>query len=189
MIRLCSSSPTRAKILDNFGIEFIQSSIEFNEDEVIDSRAKGFVWQVIKGKKDVALKNYSLDIPLLVADTVIEDFEGKILRKAKNMDDAKDILLRQSGKSISIISGVILKAKDYEFVDISNTTYIFEEFDNADLDKYLESLEWQGKAGACMVEGFCKKYIKKSIGLESTAMGLQVEKIAPWIDFEKSRYG
>jgi len=39
-----------------------------------------------------------------------------------------------------------------------------------------------GKAGACMVEGFCKKYIVKSEGLESCAMGLSVEKILPFLD-------
>jgi septum formation protein len=33
-----------------------------------------------------------------------------------------------------------------------------------------------------MVEGFCKKYIKEVRGLESTAMGLQVEKILSWIE-------
>lgn len=43
------------------------------------------------------------------------------------------------------------------------------------LHHYLESDEWRGKAGACMVE-FCKSYIEKVVGLESTAMGLSVEK-------------
>ncbi len=33
------------------------------------------------------------------------------------------------------------------------------------------------KAGAIMVEGFCKPYIKSVVGYESTAMGLCVEKL------------
>ena len=189
MIRLCSTSPTRAKILDKYNIEYLQSPIEFEEDSINANSAKSFVWQVVQGKKKVALDKYSLDIPILVADTVIEDFEGKILRKAKDIDDAKKILLRQSGKKISIISAAILKANDYEFIDISNTTYLFSEFDKDDLEKYLQSQDWQGKAGACMVEGFCKKYIEKTVGLESTAMGLQIEKIIPWIDFGRKVYG
>jgi septum formation protein len=32
-----------------------------------------------------------------------------------------------------------------------------------------------------MVEGFCKKYILEVDGLESTAMGLQVEVLLPWL--------
>ncbi|NPA87509.1 MAG: septum formation inhibitor Maf, partial [Epsilonproteobacteria bacterium] len=30
-------------------------------------------------------------------------------------------------------------------------------------------------------EGFCKRYIKEVRGLESTAMGLQVEVLKPWL--------
>jgi septum formation protein len=40
---------------------------------------------------------------------------------------------------------------------------------------------WKDKAGACMVEGFCKKYIKSQIGLTSTAMGLSIEKLIPYL--------
>ncbi len=183
MVRLCSSSPTRAKLLKSFKIDFIQSLIEFNEDKIEASSAKSFVYEVIKGKLKSALSRYDLSIPILVADTAIEGSNGKILRKAKSVDDAREILLEQSGSKISIISGAILKGRDFEFIDISNTTYIFDKFDKDDLEDYLKSGLWQGKAGACMVEGFCKKYIREVKGLESTAMGLQVEKIKPWIDF------
>jgi septum formation protein len=68
---------------------------------------------------------------------------------------------------------------------ISDTKYQFADFVSDDLENYLASGEWQGKAGACMVEGFCKKYIKSVVGLESNAMGLQVEKLLPWLNFKK----
>ena len=45
------------------------------------------------------------------------------------------------------------------------------------MQEYLDSGECFGKAGAIMVEGFCKPYIKNVIGFESTAMGLCVEKL------------
>ncbi len=38
------------------------------------------------------------------------------------------------------------------------------------------------KAGACMVEGFCKRYIKEVVGLESTAKGLSIEKLLPFLE-------
>ena len=50
-----------------------------------------------------------------------------------------------------------------------------------ELELYLDSGEWKGKAGACMVEGFCKPYIKEVKGLESNAMGLGIEKLLPFI--------
>ena len=183
MVRLCSTSETRAKLLKSFSIDFIQSSIDFDEDAVKESKPKSFVYKVVKGKAKNAEDKYGLDIPILVADTVVVGAKGEILRKAKDINDAKKILLAQSGSKISIISAAILKSNKLEFIDISDTVYEFEHFSEDDLQKYLDSNLWQGKAGACMVEGFCKKYIKSVKGLQSTAMGLQVEKIIPWLEF------
>jgi len=184
MVRLCSNSETRAKLLESFGVEFIQSGVDFNEDNIKLTTPKSFVYSVVKGKLDSALKKFDLEIPLLVADTVIATKNGKILRKAKSKSDAKEILLEQSGSEISIITASILKSKKLEFIDISATHYLFKIFDEEDLQNYLNRNEWQGKAGACMVEGFCQKYINRVLGLESTAMGLPVEKIIPWIEFD-----
>ena len=181
MVRLCSSSQTRAKLLKSFHIDFIQSPVDFDEESIKEENPKSFVYRVVVGKLESAMKSYPLDIPLLVADTVIEA-SGRILRKAKSVDEAKEILLAQSGKSVSIITAQALKRENLLFIDISDTKYLFYEFDSADLEAYLKSGEWAGKAGACMVEGFCKKYIKEVVGLESTAMGLSVEKIIPWLE-------
>jgi len=56
------------------------------------------------------------------------------------------------------------------------------EFDEDDLQRYIDSNLWQGKAGACMVEGFCKPYIQEVARKQSCAMGLSVEVLLPWID-------
>ena len=58
---------------------------------------------------------------------------------------------------------------------------IFDNFDLEDLENFLESDEWRGKAGACMVEGFCKPYIKEVRGYESTAMGLNTQVLKRFI--------
>ncbi len=115
-------------------------------------------------------------MPLLVADSVVT-CEGKLLRKAKDYDDAKAMLELQSGNKTSVITCMIYKSKEKEVIDLSITTYQFSEFKKVDIKKYLNSGEYFGKAGAIMVEGFCKPYIKNVIGYESTAMGLCVEKL------------
>ena len=68
-----------------------------------------------------------------------------------------------------------------ELLDISSTDYLFNDFNMDDLERYLDSGEWRGKAGACMVEGFCKPYIKEVKGIESCAMGLSVEVLKPFL--------
>ncbi len=175
MIRLASSSSTRAKLLSEAGIEFIQQAKDFDEDSIVASSPKNFVYQATLGKYEMNLKAFGYgDYPLLVADTVVTS-QGQILRKAKCVDDARNILMTQSGNITSIITCMIYHSKKMKLIDISQTDYIFDEFNQDSLDEYLESGEWRGKAGACMVEGFCKPYIKEVRGFESTAMGLNVE--------------
>ena len=181
MICLCSSSPSRALLLEKFGIEFTQKSPEYDEEQIQTAVAKDFIYTASKGKLEAGIKAFGLKIPLLCADTVIAAFDGTILRKAKDREEAKRILLRQSDSKIAIISSVHYRSKKLAFSDISATYYHFAPFDEQDIEAYLESGLWKGKAGGCMVEGFCKKYILSVDGFESTAMGLQVEKLLPWI--------
>ena len=181
VICLCSSSESRALLLNNFGIDFIQKSPDYDEDKITTTVAKDFVYTASKGKLEAAIKEFGLEIPLLCADTVIAAEDGSILRKAKDIDDARRILKIQSGSTISIVSSAHYKSKTLAFSDISATYYHFSKFEEDDLEDYLESGLWKGKAGGCMVEGFCKKYIKSVDGFESTAMGLQVENLLPWI--------
>lgn len=181
MIHLASNSPSRALLLHNVGIDFIQKSPVYDEEQITTTVAKNFVYTASKGKLDAAIREFGLEIPLLCADTVIAASNGTILRKPKDEEDARCILNMQSGSTISIISSVHYKSKKLLFSDISATQYHFSKFEEEELEEYLESGLWQGKAGGCMVEGFCKKYILSVVGYESTAMGLQVEALLPWI--------
>jgi len=181
MIHLASNSESRALLLKKFGIDFIQKSPQYDEEQITTTIAKDFVYLASKGKMEAAVREFGLETPLLCADSVVAAADGTILRKAKNREDARRILNLQSGSSISIISGVHYKSRELLFIDVSATHYRFDPFDEDDLEAYLESGLWQGKAGACMVEGFCKKYIRSAEGFESTAMGLQVEVLLPWI--------
>jgi len=175
MLRLASSSVTRAMLLKNASVAFLQESVDFDEDAILASSPKNFVYQATLGKYEANLKAFGYeDYPLLVADTVVTS-QGQILRKAKCVDDARNILMTQSGNITSIITCLIYQSKEKKLIDISQTDYIFDDFDQDDLEHYLNSGEWRGKAGACMVEGFCKSYIKEVRGYESTAMGLSVE--------------
>ena len=181
MIRLASSSQTRAMLLENAGIPFIQQSVDFDEDAILATSPKNFVYQAVRGKFEANYKAFGCeDHPLLVADTVVTS-QNKILRKARTLDDARNILMTQSGSVTSIITCMLYKTPSLELLDISSTDYLFSKFDSDDLEAYLQGGEWRGKAGACMVEGFCKAYIKEVRGYESTAMGLSVEVLKPFL--------
>lgn len=181
MIRLGSNSQTRALILSSKGIKFIQQGGDFDEDQITTTDPTQFVDIATTGKFDELYTKYGCeDMPLLVADTVVTA-KGELLRKAKDKADARRMLELQSNNKVTIITCMIFKSKDTYIKDISRTTYHFEKFKEDDLNHYINSGECMGKAGAIMVEGFCKPYIKSVDGYESTAMGLCVEKLLPYL--------
>jgi septum formation protein len=181
MLRLASASSTRAELLRAADIPFLQESVDFDEDSIIASSPKNFVYQATLGKYKANLEKFGCsDYPLLVADTVVTA-QGKILRKAKDEAEARSILETQSGSDVAILTCMIYKTPRLELIDISSTHYYFDVFDPQDIENYLKSGEWRGKAGACMVEGFCKPYIREVRGYESTAMGLCIEILKPFL--------
>jgi len=181
MVRLGSNSPTRAFILKSHDIPFIQNGGTFDEDSILAIDPIEFVKKATQGKFDELYQKYGCeDMPLLVADSVVV-CEGKLLRKAKDKEDARKMIELQSGNKTSVVSCMIFKSPTTYLFDISTTTYEFFQFDNNAINKYIDSGECMGKAGAIMVEGFCKPYIKNVNGYESTAMGLCVEKLLPFL--------
>ena len=83
MIRLASGSETRAKILQEAKVEFIQTPVDFDEEKLLKKykSPRSFVYHTAKGKLQAALEKFGLDLPILVADTVVS-VKDKILRKA-----------------------------------------------------------------------------------------------------------
>ncbi len=177
---LGSGSETRAAILEAFGVPFVQKGCDFDEASIRAQDPKSFVYHATLGKYELCKRRYGLQTPLLVADTVVTA-QGEILRKARDEADARRILALQSGSVVSIMTCMIYASSRLTLLDLSATHYRFAPFDPQALERYIASGEWRGKAGACMVEGFCKPYIKEVQGLESTAMGLSIEKLLPFM--------
>lgn len=181
MLRLGSNSITRAQILKDFKIDFIQNGGNFDEDSIRTKNPKTFVYEATLGKFNELFKKYGInEIPLLVADSVVTS-QGELLRKAKDEKDAFRMLSLQSNSQTSVITCMKYKSLELELLDISITTYEFSKFKEEDIEAYINSGECFGKAGAIMVEGFCKPYIKNVIGYESCAMGLCLEKLLPYL--------
>lgn len=180
MLILASASPTRAEILRAHGIAFVQKATGADEESIRAACPKSFVYQATQLKMAHALETFGVDRNILCADTVVTA-NGKILRKAVSLDEARATLMEQSGSKTSIITCTIYHSPRLYYIDLSSTVYDFAPFDTNHLERYLRGGEWEGKAGACMVEGFCKSYIRSVRGLESCAMGLTIEKLKPFL--------
>ena len=174
MITLASSSPTRANLLKDTGINFTQISFQFDESKVEKNvKPEIYVQNVVKAKKEQFLKENVGLKNLLFADSCVACGD-KILGKAKDENEALAMLNLQSGNECSVYTAMIFLG-EFELINVSKTKYKFAKFSEQDLKSYLESGEWRGKAGAMTIENFNKKYIISQNGETSTAMGLNLK--------------
>ncbi|MEO1941613.1 MAG: septum formation inhibitor Maf, partial [Campylobacterales bacterium] len=170
---LCSGSKTRAKLLRDGGFQFQQVTPPFDEEQIDTKDPYLFPLLAAYGKFKKCRELF--DRPFLTADTVVTD-GVEIFRKAKSVEEARQLLLKQSGREIRIVTGVWVQLPNRKIESfLDETIYLFQEFDRRELEEFLASGEWEGKAGACIVEGFCGRFVKKVVGFQSTAMGLPLE--------------
>lgn len=183
-IILASLSPTRAQILAEHGITFIQMDSGFDEESLAICEPAKFAYIACVKKLESSLEllakqgkyDHALDSGLLCADSVVS-VDGKLLRKARDKQEARNMLELQDSKRISILTAIAYKSRHISFTDLSACHLELGEFELDDMLGYVDSLAWQGKAGCVMVEGFHKRYIRRQIGLESSALGLSIEKL------------
>ncbi|NLC28094.1 MAG: septum formation inhibitor Maf [Campylobacteraceae bacterium] len=181
MLILASNSTTRASILRQHNIDFVQVGVDFDESSIKTNCPKTLVYSIAQGKSKRYQSLYGIEKPFLCADTVVVS-SGRILEKARDIKEAREMLRLQSANSVEIFTSMIYRSPKLRLEDLSVTSYFFELFDEDEMEVYLSSNEWKDKAGACMVEGFCKSYIRKVVGYESSAKGLCIEKLLPFLE-------
>lgn len=175
MLILASSSQTRAEILKEHDIKFKQIKFEFDESRIDkNTEPHRYVLNVVKAKKEQFLSKFKEYESVIFADSCVF-CDDKILGKASSEAHARYMLELQSNNYASVVTATIFLSKSYELISTSHTTYKFNKFIKSDIDEYIKSGDYIGKAGAMMIEGFNKKYILEQYGTSDNARGLNIE--------------
>jgi len=109
---------------------------------------------------------------VLAADTVVA-LGRRILPKAEDAATAKHCLLRLSGRRHRVLGAVVLIAPDGSLTQRLITSQVFfKRLSTVEVDAYLASGEWHGKAGGYAIQGLAAGFIPKIIGSYSNIVGL-----------------
>ncbi len=178
-IVLASASPRRRELLTQIGIEFVvqPSTVE----EKISSDDPVIVVQDLSRQKawDVAEKRRKTDGEeawVLGADTIVV-YQGKILGKPKNEEDAKNMLTMLQGNSHSVYTGVTLIRKDRILTFAEETKVTMYPMTEKEISWYIHTGEPMDKAGAYGIQGLCARFIKEIQGDYNNVVGLPVGRI------------
>src|SRR5262249_43499374 len=109
---------------------------------------------------------------VLAADTV-DACGRRILPKAEDEATARRCLELLSGRRHRVLGAVELRAPDGRGVRRLVTTAVaFKRLSAAEMELYLASGEWQGKAGGYAIQGLAAAFIPAITGSYSNVVGL-----------------
>ena len=188
-IILASKSKVRKKILDDYNILNEVRPSNVDEDTVKLSLLKEKASPEIISKNLAELKankvsNQHTDDLVLGADSVI-DFEGELISKPKDRNEALDILKKLNGKKHHLISSVCISKNGsmvWNYTDKALLT--MKKMTNDELMNYLAKIsdEILYAYNVYQIEGEGRNLFTRIDGNENTIMGLPVEKIRKYLN-------
>src|SRR5881394_696363 len=175
---LASGSPRRLALLNQAGIEpdSLQPT-EVDEIPIKGELPRALANRLAREKAQVALASVKIDEELrgsyiLAADTVVA-VGRRIMPKAEMLEDAAACLRLLSGRNHRVYTGICLVTPNEAFRQrLVETRVRFKRLSTEDLEAYLASGEWRGKAGGYAIQGLAGTFVVKLVGSYTNVVGL-----------------
>ena len=167
---LASRSPQRRAILEQLGIPFdvVEPRYEEHVPEIGD--ATELVREHALGKAR-SVADQARDRPVLAVDTEVV-LQGLIFGKPADATEAEQMLEELSGKTHVVMSGLCLLTPGWEVVEHEGTRVTFRTLTPRDLAAYIETGEWEGRAGAYAIQGRGAALVRRVDGDYLNVVGL-----------------
>jgi len=175
---LASGSPRRLALINQAGIEpdALQPA-DIDEIPLKGELPRACANRLARAKAEAALSSVRLDEELrgayiMAADTVVA-VGRRILPKAELLDEAAQCLRLLSGRNHRVHTGICLVTPKETFRQrLIETRVRFKRLSDDDIEAYLASGEWRGKAGGYAAQGLAGSFIVKMVGSYSNVVGL-----------------
>jgi septum formation protein len=168
---LASGSPRRREILEILGLEFDVRSPDL-EEIVHPGEAPADAVRRLAEEKASSLDIQDEDL-ILAADTVVV-LDGEILGKPADSAAAVDMLMRLTGRSHDVLTGIALRRPEGIESAVARTDVTFRAFDRPECEAYVATGEPLDKAGSYGIQGFGAALVDRIEGDYFNVMGLPV---------------
>jgi septum formation protein len=175
---LASGSPRRVQLINQAGIE--PDSLRPTDIDETPQRGelpRACANRLARAKAEAALELVRVDEELqgayiLSADTVVA-VGRRILPKAELLDEAAQCLRLLSGRNHRVHTAICLVTPKEAFRQrLVETKVRFKRLSDEDIEAYLASGEWRGKAGGYAAQGIAGGFMVKIVGSYSNIVGL-----------------
>ena len=183
---LASRSPRRAEILTQLGVAFIVDAANLDESPVEGESPQEDVLRLATAKCLSVAARHGADAVVLGADTTV-DVDGEIFGTPRDIDDARQMLLRLAGRTHHVHTAVCVtghvtghepghepgEQTSYQAV-LDSATVTMTPIAADALEQYLLTGESLDKAGAYAVQGKAGVFVAQVSGDLSTVIGLPI---------------
>ena len=186
-IYLASQSPRRRQLLEQIGVKHElllpdrMENAERLEEERSGELPADYVRRVTRLKLDAArkrlIKRGLPEAPILTSDTTVA-IGRRILGKPADAQQAAEILAALSGRSHRVLTAVAVSSGRSTLLEMSVSKVRFAELSAQDIQRYINTGEPFGKAGAYGIQGPAAVFIAHIEGSYSGIMGLPLHETA-----------
>ena len=171
---LASASPRRQELLREAGYEFSVFPANIDEDSYLTLMPIELARHLSFEKAKPVASRFPHDV-ILAADTVVA-FGDRALSKPEDADDARKMLTLLSGTTHIVITGVTIMQKESE---VQQTRAVMSAvrmraLTPAEIDAYIASGQWEGKAGGYGIQDQ-DPFVTKMSGSHTNIVGLPME--------------
>ncbi len=175
---LASASPRRLALLQQAGIEPDQlRPADIDETPAKGEQARTLAKRLARTKVEIAMRNADRDqrtqgALVLTADTVVA-VGRRILPKPETVDEAAACLRLLSGRNHKVFTSICLATADRSIRQrLVETRVRFKRLGRQEMEAYLASGEWRGKAGGYAIQGLAGSFVVKLVGSYTSVVGL-----------------
>jgi septum formation protein len=173
---LASASPRRLALLEQIGVKPDRVAPQaVDETPRKDELPRALALRLARAKAEAAKEEGAL---ALGADTVVA-CGRRILPKAESEAEARTCLELLSGRAHRVATAIAIARPDGSIATrLVETRVTFKRLAKDEIDRYLASREWQGKAGGYAIQGRAGRFVKQINGSFSAVVGLPLMETA-----------
>lgn len=181
-IILASASPRRQELLKQINIRHQIQIVDIDETPHSDESPYDYVQRLAIEKATACVQKFHPKLPVLAADTSVV-FNGKIMGKPKDENDAFTMLRELSGNTHQVFTAIALFGQK-QHAALSITDVTFKTLSDAEIRAYWHSGEPLDKAGSYAIQGVASAFIERINGSFSGVMGLPLFETAQLLALE-----
>ncbi|MGB0900532.1 Maf family protein [Halocynthiibacter sp.] len=173
---LGSASPRRRELLAQIGVV----ADEIRPADIDETPRKAELprpYAIRLAREKAEAINIAADEIVLSADTIVA-LGRRILGKPADAAEARKYLQLLSGRRHQVTTAVALRRHDRTW-EVSTTTALrMKRLSKSDIDAYIATGEWEGKAGAYGIQGYAGRFVPWINGSYTGVVGLPLTETA-----------